>query len=222
MPGIQNSKSTLSFLDTIGTNDRGDKVVLSATAKALVQLAEFLILTASDNMDRKKNVATGGTISSMKIVNLDLRSVKMSLEVEILSTYKFLDQGVKGVGGSGTGKYQFKNLHVSKKMATAILKWLRRRGMRAKTYPKKYGAYGTKLKTGGTGKIERKDLKINKQVSSANNFKSLAYAVSTAIKKNGIKPTYFFTNAVKATERKQKEMFAEAFRIDIINSLNIN
>lgn len=219
MPGIQNSKATLDFLSTIGTKDRGDDVVLNATAKALVGLAGFLIETASDNMDRKQNVATGKTIASMKIVNLDVNSPIMSLDIEILSTYKFLDQGVKGVGGVGQGKYSFKNLHVSKKMATAILKWLRRRGARGGGYAKKYGAYGTKLKRGGTGKIERKDVKIHKQVSSAANFKSLAYAVSTAIKKNGIKPTYFMTNAIKATQKRQTQMFAEAFKIDIINSL---
>lgn len=220
MPGIQNSKSTLDYLGTIGSNDRGEGLPLNATAKALVKVGEFLILTASDNMDRKKNVATGGTISSMKIVNQDLIGPKMSLEVEINKEYKFLDQGVKGVGGSGQGKYQFKNLHVSKKMATAILRWLRRRGMRAKTYPKKYGAYGTKLKTGGTGKIERKDVKINRQVNEAENFKSLAYAVSASIKKNGIKPTYFFTNAITSAEKKSIELLGEAVRIDIINSVN--
>lgn len=218
MPGIQNSKSTLDFLGTIGSSDRGDE--MPETAKALVHLAAYLIEKASDNMDRKENVASGGTIKSMKIVNLDLRGTAMSLDIEILKTYKFLDQGVKGVGGVGRGKYQFKNLFVSKKMATAILKWLRRRGKRASNYPKKYGAYGTGLKTGGKGKIERKDLRIKKQIDNASNFKTLAYAVSTAIKKNGIKPTFFFTNAVKDTQKEVKKRFAAALKIDIINSIN--
>lgn len=218
MPGLPNSPRTLDYLGTIGSSDRGD--AMPATAKALVELAGFLIETASDNLDRKANVATGGTAKSMRIVNLDLSGSKMSLDVEIVSTYKFLDLGVKGVGGRGKGKYQFRYLPAGKKMATAILKWLRKRGIRGGNYAKKYGAYGTKLKTGGTGKVERKDLRIHKQVNSAQNFKKLAYAVATGIKKAGIEPTYFFTNAVKATQKETKKVFAEGLKIDIINSLS--
>lgn len=219
MPGIQNSKSTLDFLGALGVN-RGD-VIIEKSAEGLVKLAAFLIETASDNMDRKKNVASGDTISSMKIVNLDLSGSKMSLDVQILSTYKFLDKGVKGTEG-GTGKYQFRTNKVSKKMATAILKWLRRRGKRGSGYPKQYRPYGTGLKTGGKGRIEQKDVKINKQVSNANNFKSLAYAVSTAIKKKGIRPTNFFTNAVKDTQKEAKKIIGEGFKLDIIQNLKLN
>jgi len=213
-----NSKSTLDYLSTLGNKDKGDE--MPASAKALVELAAMLIEKASDNMDRKENVATGGTISSMKIVNADLSGTNMSVEVEILKTYKFLDLGVKGVGGVGRGKFQFKTKYVSKKMALAILKWLRRRGATARTYPALYGSYGTRLKTGGKGKIERKDLRIKKQVDNAASFKSLAYAVSSSIKQNGIKPTFFFTNAVKDTQKESRRKFAEAFKVDIINSLS--
>lgn len=217
MPGLQNSPKTLDYLGTIGTKDRGD--AMPATAKALVELAGFLIETASDNLDRKANVATGGTTKSMRIVNLDLAAPKMALGIEILKTYKFLDQGVKGVGGVGRGKYQFRYLPAGKKMATAILKWLRKRGIRGGNYAKKYGAYGTQLKTGGTGKVERKDLRIHKQVNSAENFKKLAYAVATGIKKAGIEPTYFFTKAIKATEKESIKKYGEALKIDIIETL---
>lgn len=215
MPGLQNSSSTLQFLGTIGTVDRGEAFPLNDTAKKLVELASHLIQTASNNMDRKENVASGGTIASMKIVNLDLSGERKSLDIQILSTYKFLDEGVRGVNG-GTGKYQFKNLHVSRKMAAAILKWLRRRSKRASTYPSTYGAYGTKLKGGGRGKIEQKDLRIRKQVQGAEDYKRLAYAVSTAIKAKGIRPTKFFTNAIRDTEKIAKRKIGEGFKIDII------
>lgn len=105
-------------------------------------------------------------------------------------------------------------------MATAILKWIRRRGMRAKTYPAKYGAFGDKLKTGGRGKIERKDLRIKKMVDSATSYKAMAYAVATNIKKKGIKPTGFFSKAIVATRKEQKAKYAKAFKLDIIESLN--
>lgn len=205
MPGLQNAKSTLDFLGTIGSKDRGD--AMPATAKALVGLAAFLIEKASDNLDRKGHVATGNTISSMKAVNLDLTGVNMSVDVEILSTYKFLDQGVKGVNG-GSGKYSFKNKFVSKKMMNAILKWVKKRSLSGKT---KYKA---------VSKNERKNKRLNKIVSKANSRESLAYAIAANVKKNGIDRTLFFTNAIKDTQKEVKKRFAAALKIDIINQIN--
>lgn len=207
MPGLQNSKSTLDFLGTIGTTDRGDSLLLNNTARALVDLAGFLIETATDNLQKKGNMATGETASSMKIKNLDLTAPKMSLDVEILSTYKFLDQGVKGTEG-GSGRYQFRSKKVGKKMAMAILRWLKRR------------AAGGRTKYRAVSKNERKNKKIFKAVSSAKSREALAYAVATSIKKKGIKRTLFFTNAIKATQKEQKKMLGAALKVDIINSLN--
>ena len=207
MPGIQNSNETLDFLGTIGTTDRGDE--MPATAKALVELAGFLIETASDNLERKGHVATGDTISSMKAVNLDLAGPNKSIEVQILSTYKFIDQGVKGTKG-GNGKYQFKNNFVGKKMHSAILRWLKKRSLSGR------------IKYRAVSKNERKNKQINKAVNDAKSRSSLAYAVATNIKKNGIDRTLFFTNAVKATQKESKKKFAAALKIDIINSINGN
>lgn len=209
MPGTQNSQSTLDFLGTIGSKDRGDNVSLNNTAKALVELAEFMITTARKNLDKKGNMATGRTASSMKAVNIQASAAKMSLDIEILSTYKFLDQGVKGVEG-GKGKYAFKTKYANKKMATAILKWLRKRGA------------GGKVKYKAVSKNEKKNKRINKTLSTADNFKSLAYAVSVGIKKKGIDPTYFFTDAIKATEKLQKQKYAKALKLDIIQTINNN
>lgn len=208
MPGIQNRQSTLDFLDTLGTADRGDGIVMNASAKALVALGKFLIETASDNLEKKGNVASGDTISSMKIVNLDVKSVIMSLEVEILKTYKFLDEGVKGTKG-GNGRYAFKNDLPSRKMVKAIEKWLRKRGKSGK------------IKYRGVSRNERKNKQINR-LNESNNIHSLAYAVARSIKQHGIKKTSFFSNAIRTTQKLQKKMYAEAFRIDIINSLNKN
>jgi hypothetical protein len=207
MPGIQNNKSTLDYLSTIGTTDRGDVLPLSETGKALVELAAFLIETATANLQRKGNIATGATASSMKIVNVDLNGPVKSLDVEILKTYDFLNSGVKGTNG-GTGKYQFKTKFANRKMMLAILKWLKKRSAGGKT---KYKAVSAN---------ERKNKKINKTVSQAKSRESLAYAVSVNIKKKGIKPTKFFTNAIRDTQKEAKKKLGAAIKFDIINSLN--
>lgn len=215
MPGLQNSPKTLDYLGTIGTKDRGD--AMPATAKALVELAGFLIKEATRNLQKKGNVATGETAKSMRIVNLDLSAPKMSLDVEIASTYKFLDLGVKGTEG-GSGKYSFKTKFANKKMALAILKWLRKRSVVSKYKP--HSSEDDNLKGKNRGSVERKNQRIKKIVNSAESKKRLAYAISVNIKKKGIKRTLFFTNAVKATQKETRKVFAEGLKIDIINSLS--
>jgi hypothetical protein len=205
MPGIQNSKGTLSFLDGLGTKDRGDKVEFNNVGAALVELADFLITEARGNMDKNGNTATGQTASSMKAGPLQTNASKLQVDISIDSTYKFLDQGVKGVEG-GTGKFSFKSKYPSKKMALAILKWMRKRGV------------ATKYKA--ISKTEVKNQRIKRMVKESNNLKGMAYAISTNIKKKGIKPTKFFTKAIEATKKEQKKRFADALKLDIIETFN--
>lgn len=208
MPSILNSKGTLDFLGTIGTVDRGDNVTLNHTARALVDLSDFLIDQARNNLDRGGNVATGETGQSMKAVNILLKGAVMSLDIELLSTYKFLDLGVKGTHG-GAGKFQFKNSFPNDKMAKAIRSWLRTRRVVTK--------YKAKSKT------ERKNKKINKMVQSQDNrLTSLSYAIATNIKKKGIKATKFFSKAIEATRKEQKKKYGDALKLDIIESINRN
>lgn len=206
MPGIQNSTGTLSFLDGLGDNDRGDNVKLSHVAKALVELADHLVVEARNNLDKNGNEATGGTASSIKAGPLQTNATKMQIDISVASTYKFLNDGVRGVK-SGTGKYQFKTIKPSAKMAKAIRAWLRVRKV------------ATKYKA--ISKTERKNQRIKKLVNSADGkLNALSYAIATNIKKKGIKPTKFFTKAVDSTKRLRKEKFAAALKLDIIESFN--
>lgn len=209
MPGTQNSSNTIKWLGGIGSDDRGDRVSLNNVAKSLIELGEFLITKARTNMDRGGHVASGNTSKSMNIENLQTNSTKMSLDVVIDSKYKFLNDGVKGVE-SGQGKYSFKSKYPNAKMAKAIREWLRKRKV------------VTKYKA--ISKTEAKNKKIEKLVKSADGkLTGLSYAISTNIKKHGIKPTYFFSgksySAVEATKKEQKKRFAQAFKLDIIENL---
>lgn len=204
MPDRVNSRSTLDFLGTIGSTDRGDGVKMNNTARALVKLADFLITEASENLDKTGHVATGATISSMKARDIEINGSRMELDVEIASTYKFLNDGVKGVK-SGTGKYSFKNIHPSKKMALAILKWIKTRRVVTK-----YKAISNN---------EKKNKKIQKLSHGSDSQKSLAYAIATNIKKKGIRPTKFWTNAVKETQKQKGKIISEGFKLDIIETI---
>ena len=207
MPGNQNSKATLGYVGGIGSDDRGDSLELSNSAAALATLAGVIIGEATDNLERNGNVATGETATSMKARDIVVQGTSYELDIEIASTYKFLNDGVKGVE-SGKGKYSFKTKRPSKKMAAAILRWLKVRSLSGK------------IKYKEVSKNEGKNKRIHKVVSEAKNRESLSYAVATSIKKRGIKPTKFFTKAIETARREQKTLFADALKLDIIESLN--
>lgn len=203
MPG-----QNVDFLNEYGSTDRGDELQLGNSAKALVELSAFLIETATNNLDKNGNTATGNTISSMKARDIVVNGSQFELDIEIASTYKFLDQGVRGVE-SGAGKYKFKTKYPSAKMAKAIRAWLRVRKV------------ATKYKA--ISKNERKNQRIKKLVKSKDGLLTgLSYAIATNIKKKGIKPTKFFSKAIEATKKEQKRVYANAFKLDIIESLNNN
>lgn len=194
-------------LNNLGSTDRGDKLQLNRVTESLVKMAENLITQAQKNLNKAGSTSTGGLEASIHASDIDIDGSRLSVDILLLDRYKFIDQGVSGVE-SGKGKYSFKTKYPSKKMATAILKWLRQGRNRALSIRKPLG-----------GKTEKKNLRAKKAVNESDNLKSLAYAISTNIKKKGIKPTYFFEKAVKDTEKKWKKEIANGFKLDIIESL---
>lgn len=205
MPGTQNSSSTLSFLDSLGNNDRGDKVKFNNVALALKEMAEHLVDTARANLENSGHTASGKTAASIHQSELMTNASRMQIDITLNKDYVFINDGVKGTEG-GQGKYAFKNSHPNKKMALAIMKWIRVRRV------------ATKYKA--LSKTEKKNQSIKKLSNKADSQKSLAYAIATNIKKKGIKPTKFFTKAVEATRKEQKKRFADALKLDIIETFS--
>lgn len=205
--GKQVSLVGSGFLNKPGTKDRGDDLKLSRVAESLVRMAGNLITEAQKNLNKSGSTSTGGLEESIHASDIAIDGSRLSVDILLLDRYKFIDQGVRGTE-SGKGKYSFKTKYPGKKMATAILKWLRQGRNRTLSIRKPLG-----------GKTEKKNLRAKKMVNKSDNLKSLAYAVATNVKKKGIKPTYFFQNAIKNTEKKWKKEIANGFKLDIIESL---
>ena len=220
MPAIQNNSSTIKWLGGVGGITKSDQVSLNHVATALVELSEFLIDKAQNNLQKGGNVASGGISSSIVIGPVETNATKMSLDVMINSEYKFINSGVKGVE-SGKGKYAFKTKFANKKMALAILKWIKVRRVVSKY--KAHSAISDNLNGKNKGATEKKNKAVKALSDAATSQKALAYAIATNIKKRGIKPTYFFSgkpySAVEATKKEQKKRYAKAFKLDIIENL---
>lgn len=95
--------------------------------------------------------------------------------------YQFVDEGVQGIGGGKTkkpttGRFKFKNTHVSRKMVSSIENWI-------------------------TGKpILIRKSKEEKSVDILKRRKSIAFAMAKNIKKTGLGKTMFWSDTFNDKE----------------------
>lgn len=160
----------------------------------------------------RKNLDKSGSIASGKIGELVIPKVtKFGNDYEMYLGYdkdnpasvyyRFVNKGVRGAGGvnakpkkvSSDSPYQYKTPFPNKKMATSILQWYRLG---------KAKASGETQKKGLT-KTQTKSKKLKKVVDKATSLKAIAYATASAIKRDGLKTTSYFDNAVKAVFNKE-------------------
>ena len=163
----------------------------------------------------RKNLDKSGSVASGKIGELVIPKVrKFGNDYEMLLGYdvnnpasvyyKFVNKGVRGVGGvnarpkrvSSDSPYAYKTPFPNQKMANSILQWY------------KLGKAKTTVDTQKRNltKTQRKSKKLSKIVDKATSLKSLAYATASAIKRDGLRTTSYFDNAVKTVFN--KEFFA--------------
>lgn len=177
------------------------------------------------NDEVQKNLNKSGSIASGKIGDLVVPKVtKFGNDYEMWLGYDkdnpasvyydFINKGVRGAGGANArpkkvasdSPYQYKTPFPNKKMATSILQWYRLG--KAKTT--------SETQTKKLSKTQRKSKKLKQAVNKATSLKALAYATASAIKRDGLKTTAYFDNAIKAVFNKEFfETMATAFGGDV-------
>ena len=160
----------------------------------------------------RKNLDKSGSIASGKIGELVVPKVnKFGNDYEMWLGYdkdnpasiyyRFINKGVHGYGGDNAkpkkvksdSPHRYLTPYPNKKMATSILKWYRLGKAKASGETQKY-----KLT-----KTQTKSKRLKKVVNQADSLKALAYATASAIKRDGLKTTSYFDNAVKAVFNKE-------------------
>jgi hypothetical protein len=158
------------------------------------------------NDEVQKNLDKSGSIASGKIGDLAVPKInKFGTDYEMMLGYeksnpasvyyKYVNKGVRGVGGvnqkpkrvASDTPYEYKTPYPNKKMATSILQWYKLG--KAKT--------SSETQTKKLSTTQRKSKKLKQAVSKADSLKSLAYATAAAIKRDGLKTTAYFDNAIK-------------------------
>ena len=194
------------FLTTIG-----DKFDLIDPTEYPVAEQILMFYGKEFNDEVQKNLSKSGSIASGKIGDLTVPKVrKFGNDYEMFLGYdknnpasvyyKFVNKGVRGVGGvnarpkrvASDSPYAYKTPFPNGKMANSILQWY------------KLGKAKTTSETQkkNLSKTQRKNKKLKQIVNKADSLKALAYATASAIKRDGLKTTSYFDNAVKTVFNK--------------------
>jgi hypothetical protein len=188
---------------------------------------ERILMAAGLEFNKQINVNLRRTssISSGKLADIEAPLLykfgnKYVLEVgyeigsEQSKYFDFVNKGVKGVGGikakpkPSSGDYAFKTPYANKKMTTSILLWLK------KGRNISFNESQTKRLT----TIQRKNKRLKAMVTGADNLKKLAYSISSAIKRDGLKATYYYDKAMNTVFNKD---FREAIQVALGAEVNI-
>jgi hypothetical protein len=180
----------LQFLEGVATNQNYDLATRSTVDKYMLESAKAFIDRAKDNI-RKNNLIASGDLESQLTFETEVGSdtyilyIGYPAESTAAKYYDYVNKGVRGyTSGSPNSIYSFKSPFPNRKMAASIFSWANRLRIRDK-----YEAEAIKTKFG------KKRARITKMISEAENKKKLAYAISSSIKKKGIKRSLFFDNA---------------------------
>lgn len=184
-------------------------VKLNAVADALYYLAAKYVEFATDNLEKADRVASGALSSSIVALPMEIMGTVYSVSIKLDDYYKFVDKGVKGWQDEkgGNSPYQFKNYgksgKKSSKMVTAIRKWLVSQSLQGTAVNAKKSIY----------KREKKNASITDTSTQ------LAIIISRSIKKKGLKPSHFWSDAEKSVMQLAEAEFAAAIKVDIISSI---
>ena len=194
------TQSQVAFLKTKFLNEIGaskEPLALPVVENILAEYAKAFIGTAVKNAEKKRMTSTGKLQSDLEFrVNKNGAAYEINIGYDPASEaaeyYDYQNKGVAGVGKSIASPYAFKTLYASRKMATSILLWLRQ--------AKNAGRFEDQTRKKSGLQIKRK--KMGKMVDKSKDLQGLAFGISRKIKRDGIKPTRFFDDAITSTFNK--------------------
>lgn len=184
------------FLQSLGNNEfNKDPQVGKVVEYMLMQYGLEWNKEAKKNLEKAKAISSGA-LADISVPRVYPTATGYTLELgypinsKQAGYYSYVNKGVRGVGGGtkpkqNSGDHKFDTKYPNKKMALAILLWLRKANLSVRSVQKP------------TTGLEKKRKKLAKMVNDVDNKKSLAYAISTNIKKNGLRATYYIDKATK-------------------------
>lgn len=201
MNKVQHEALSEGFFDLLGQDSQSfEEVRLTDTAKTIVQLAANYANLIVEKLNQKDAASSGALADSVQPTELEFDGVTYTIKVQAKDYISFVDAGVNGWAVNRGSVYSFKTKGVDPngEMVKSV-----------KAYLKREGASARNVKV-GISKRENKGMSADDR-----NAITAAYM----IKRQGIEPKRFLSDATSEMEVIIKSEFGAAFKIDLINNL---
>jgi hypothetical protein len=202
---IQQAQTQLlsgSFLDTLGQSRDDVGVSLDKTDSAILRAASRFITDCQNNLIKADRNSSGALSDSITPRVIEFGNGINIVQILVAPYYKFVDSGVQGLkGGTSKKGYKFRNQGVSKSMLDSLEAWVKREGIAFRNTKKAV------------------TVREQKRATITSVSRSTAYGIGVSIKRKGLKPTMFWTDALNELEKDILTGVADALRLDIIENL---
>jgi hypothetical protein len=201
---IQQAQTQLlsgSFSDTNGGQRDDVGVSLDKTDTAILRAASRFILDAQENLQKADRNSSGALSQSITPRVIEFGNGINIVQILVAPYYKFVDSGVQGLkGGTSKKGYKFRNQGVSKSMLDSLEAWVKREGIAFRNTKKAV------------------TVREQKRATITSVSRATAYGIGVSIKRKGLKPTMFWTDALNELEKDILTGIADALRLDVIES----
>lgn len=203
------SQAQLHFLngdqiDLLGEEQQDFKAFkLTDLADTMAWLAALYTQKLNENLSEADASSSGFLADSIIPLDVQVLGSVYTVEIQAATYAKFIDEGVDGWAKSRGSQYKFKTKGVdpNSEMVKSIKEWLIREG-----------SFSRNVRT----QLSRRETKQKSiQDAATRNAVSVAYM----IKRQGIKPTRFWSKATDEMTRIVEVELAKALKVDIINSI---
>ena len=181
-------------LQDIGeSKDSLEAVTLTEVERVLYGLAAYFKMTAEQGLSEAEAISSARLAESIQWDRVTYMGGSYSLQIRVADYYRFVNKGVNGLKKDWGSPYSFRNMGVSTGMLSSIRKWVIREGLKVRTNEALKNPVGQ----------ERKGKPFSGLKGDA--AARTAFVVSRGIKKNGLKPTFFWDNALGEVEKRMKQ-----------------
>jgi hypothetical protein len=201
------SQAQLHFLQGNDIDLMGEEQIqpikLNDLADTMAYLAALYTQKLAESLNKADATSSGFLADSIIPLDVKILGSVYTVEIQAAKYAKFIDEGVDGWAKSRGSQYKFKSKGVDPngEMVKSVKAWLLREG-----------SFSRNVRT----QLSTRETKQQKIIDVATRR---AISVAYMIKRQGIKPTRFWSNATKDMARIVEVELGKALKVDIINSI---
>ena len=203
------SQAQLHFLegndiDLMGESQQSfQPIKLNDLADTLTYLAALYTEKLAESLNKADATSSGFLADSIIPLDVKILGSVYTVEIQAATYAKFIDEGVDGWAKSRGSQYKFKSKGVDPngEMVKSVKAWLLREG-----------SFSQNVRT----QLSKRE---SRQQSITDSATRKSISVAYMIKRQGIRPTKFWSSTTKDMARVVEMELAKALKVDIINSI---